>query len=78
MAMKDHDDVLAQRQARVKRMGGDEAVARQHAAGKLTVRERIDRLLLRRRPLERAVPPDAGRQGWGNFNYRRRGILHYR
>ena len=25
-------------------MGGDEAVARQHAAGKLTVRERIDRL----------------------------------
>jgi acetyl-CoA carboxylase carboxyltransferase component len=44
MAMKDHADELARRRARARQMGGEEAVARQHAAGKLTVRERIDRL----------------------------------
>ena len=44
MGMKEHADDLARRRAHAARMGGDEAVARQHAAGKLTVRERIDRL----------------------------------
>src|ERR671915_2612305 len=32
------------RAARPRRMGGEERVARQHASGRLTVRERIDRL----------------------------------
>jgi acetyl-CoA carboxylase carboxyltransferase component len=44
MGMREHADDLARRRDRAARMGGDEAVARQHAAGKLTVRERIDRL----------------------------------
>ena len=44
MDMREHAEDLARRRARVSRMGGDEAVARQHAAGKLTVRERIERL----------------------------------
>ncbi len=44
MGMKDLVDELAARRGRVGRMGGAEAVARQHAAGKLTVRERIDLL----------------------------------
>ena len=36
---------LAERQAIVRQMGGPERVARQHAGGRLTVRERIDRIL---------------------------------
>jgi acetyl-CoA carboxylase carboxyltransferase component len=44
MDMREHAEDLARRRARAARMGGDEAVARQHAAGKLTVRERIERL----------------------------------
>ena len=44
MGMKDHADDLARRRAKARQMGGEEAVARQHAAGKLTARERIDRL----------------------------------
>ena len=35
---------LAQRRALVLQQGGEEGVARQHAAGRLTIRERIDRL----------------------------------
>jgi acetyl-CoA carboxylase carboxyltransferase component len=38
-------DELARRIALAKAMGGEENVARQHANGKLTVRERIDKLL---------------------------------
>ena len=37
MDMKDHADDLARRRARAAQVGGDEVVARQHAAGKLTV-----------------------------------------
>ena len=44
MGMKEHADDLAARRARAEEMGGKEAVDRQHAAGKLTARERIDRL----------------------------------
>ena len=44
MDMREHAEDLARRRARINRMGGDEAVARQHAAGKLTARERIERL----------------------------------
>ena len=42
--MKDLADELGRRRAAATAMGGAEAVARQHAAGKLTVRERIDLL----------------------------------
>jgi acetyl-CoA carboxylase carboxyltransferase component len=42
--MKDLADDLAARRARAREMGGADAVAKQHAAGKLTARERIDRL----------------------------------
>lgn len=38
-------DELAQRQALVRRMGGADKVKRQHEAGRLTVRERVDSLL---------------------------------
>ena len=38
-------DELAHRKELAAAMGGEERVARQHAAGRLTVRERIDRLL---------------------------------
>jgi acetyl-CoA carboxylase carboxyltransferase component len=38
-------DELRRREALARRMGGDERVARQRAQGKLTVRERVDRLL---------------------------------
>src|SRR5262245_66209845 len=42
MGMKEHADDLTRRRAKARAMGGEEAVARQHAAGKLTARERID------------------------------------
>ena len=38
-------DELAERKRIARQMGGAERVARQHAAGKHTVRERIDRML---------------------------------
>jgi len=38
-------DELRRREELARRMGGDERVARQHASGRLTVRERIERLL---------------------------------
>jgi acetyl-CoA carboxylase carboxyltransferase component len=37
-------DELRRRQELARRMGGEERVARQHASGRLTVRERVDRL----------------------------------
>ena len=40
--MKELVDELAAKRTRIRRMGGDDAVGKQHAAGKLTVRERID------------------------------------
>jgi acetyl-CoA carboxylase carboxyltransferase component len=44
MTMKDRADDLARRRTRIREMGGAAAVVRQHAAGKLTVRERIELL----------------------------------
>jgi acetyl-CoA carboxylase carboxyltransferase component len=44
MGMQEHADDIAQGRSCASLMGGDEAVARQHAAGKLTVLERIERL----------------------------------
>ncbi len=42
MGMKELVDELAAKRTRIRKMGGDDAVGKQHAAGKLTVRERID------------------------------------
>ena len=44
MAMKDLADDLVRRRDAARAMGGADAVARQHEAGKLTVRERLDLL----------------------------------
>src|SRR5205814_2029856 len=44
MAWEPELDELRRREELAKRMGGEERVARQHASGRLTVRERIERL----------------------------------
>jgi acetyl-CoA carboxylase carboxyltransferase component len=44
MDMKERAEDLAARRARAEQMGGAAAIDRQHAAGKLTARERVDRL----------------------------------
>jgi acetyl-CoA carboxylase carboxyltransferase component len=44
MGMRDLVDELAARRTHLAAMGGDDAVARQHAAGKLSARERLDLL----------------------------------
>ncbi len=44
MSMKDLTEDLKARRQRALGMGGPEAIAKQHADGKLTVRERVDRL----------------------------------
>ena len=45
MSWQDELDELRKREALARRMGGADKVALQHKAGRLTVRERIDRLL---------------------------------
>src|SRR5579859_7821620 len=45
MSWQPEIDALREREALAQRMGGEEKVKRQHDAGKLTVRERIDKLL---------------------------------
>jgi acetyl-CoA carboxylase carboxyltransferase component len=45
MSWQDEVDELRRREALARRMGGAERIQRQHEAGRLTVRERIDRLL---------------------------------
>jgi acetyl-CoA carboxylase carboxyltransferase component len=45
MTWKKEIDELHQRSAMVRRMGGEEKVARQHEFGKLTIRERIDAMV---------------------------------
>ena len=45
MSWQDAVEEIKQRTELAQRMGGDERVARQHAQGKYTVRERIERLL---------------------------------
>ncbi len=44
MAMKEPVEELRTRRKKIREMGGAEAVAKQHAAGKLTARERLDLL----------------------------------
>ena len=41
MSWKPEIDEIARRRALAKQMGGDEAVAKQHERGRLTIRERI-------------------------------------
>ena len=43
--MRERIDELASRRERIAQLGGPEAVLRQHEAGKLTARERLDLLL---------------------------------
>lgn len=45
MTWKDEADQILERRALAKQQGGDEAIARQHGKGRLTIRERIDALL---------------------------------
>ncbi|RLB97514.1 MAG: methylmalonyl-CoA carboxyltransferase, partial [Deltaproteobacteria bacterium] len=45
MAFEELLDQLAQKKAKALEMGGPEKVAKQHAAGKLTARERVELLL---------------------------------
>src|SRR5438094_690621 len=45
MAWQPELDELRRREELARRMGGEERVARQHASGRLTVRERVARLL---------------------------------
>lgn len=45
MSWQDHVDKIAQRRELARAQGGPEGVAQQHERGKLTIRERIDRLL---------------------------------
>src|SRR6267378_3101206 len=45
MSWQPEVDEIRRREALARQMGGEANVARQHAAGRLTVRERIDRLL---------------------------------
>jgi acetyl-CoA carboxylase carboxyltransferase component len=44
MTMRDRVKELEERRARIKQMGGEEKVRKQHERGKLTARERMDRL----------------------------------
>jgi hypothetical protein len=44
MTWKSNVDEIARRKALAKKMGGTENVARHHKAGKLTARERIDKI----------------------------------
>ena len=41
MSWKEEVDEIARRRARAQEQGGDEAVAKQHDRGRLTVRERV-------------------------------------
>ena len=45
MSWESEIDEIRRRRQLAERMGGEEAIARQHSGGKLTVRERITALL---------------------------------
>jgi acetyl-CoA carboxylase carboxyltransferase component len=93
MGMKDLVDELAARRTRALAMGGPAAVARQHAEGKLTVRERLDLLFdagtfceLGVHATHAGVAPDlAGRQtpadgvvtGFGRIDGRLASVIAY-
>ncbi len=93
MGLKDLVDELAAKRLRIRTMGGPEAVARQHAAGKLTVRERLDLLFdagsfseIGIQATHAGIAPDmAGREtpadgvvtGWGRINGRFASVIAY-
>ncbi len=45
MSWREEIDELREREELARRMGGEEKVERQHFYGKLTIRERIDRIV---------------------------------
>jgi acetyl-CoA carboxylase carboxyltransferase component len=68
-------DDLAARKAAAQVMGGPEKIAKQHARGSLTVRERLEHLLdpgsfREMGPLVGSVPADALVTGWGRIDGR--------
>lgn len=93
MGLRDLVDELAARRARARRMGGEEAIAKQHAAGKLTVRERLDLLFdagsfteIGVQATHAGIAPDlAGREtpadgvvtGFGRINGRLASVIAY-
>ena len=88
MSLKDLTDELAQKRASIKEMGGAERVEKQHARGKLTARERIDRLFDPGTFLEigihgtqmmgaRPTAADACITGYGKIGGRYAGVVAY-
>src|SRR5256712_2682247 len=93
MSMKDHADDLAARRERAEQMGGRGGVDKQHAAGKLTVRERIDHLFdagtfteiglhathagIAPELAGRDTPPDGVVTGFGNIDGRPAAVIAY-
>lgn len=60
LTQAEHAEILRQRREEVLQMGGPEKVAAQHAAGKMTVRERIDLLF------DQGTFREFGRLAWHN------------
>lgn len=93
MTLKELSQELSQRKNLIKKMGGEEAVAKQHAAGKLTVRERIELLFdsgtfretgalgtsLSSDPTMKGkyTPADGVVTGFGNINGRKTCVIAY-
>jgi acetyl-CoA carboxylase carboxyltransferase component len=93
MSLKDLTDDLHARRAKAKLGGGEEKIAKQHDAGKLTARERIDLLVdegsfvelgihagphFSQRAMEgREAPADGVVTGWGNVDGRPCAIAAY-
>jgi acetyl-CoA carboxylase carboxyltransferase component len=85
--MRELVDALATRKARVAEMGGPERVAKQHARGKLTVRERLALLFDEGTPFEELgilgkqpgvdAPADAVVTGFGRIRGRSVGVAAY-
>src|SRR3989339_719627 len=65
MGMRDLVDELSAKRTRIRKMGGEEAVLRQHAAGKLTVRERLGLLFREESIMSGVVPQVAAMMGPG-------------
>ena len=88
MSLKDLADELAKKRAEISKMGGAERVEKQHARGKLTARERIDRLFDTGTFLEigihgtqmmgaRPTPADACICGYGKVRGRPAAVIAY-
>ncbi len=88
MSLKDLADDLQKKREQLKTMGGAERVEKQHSRGKLTARERIDRLFDAGTFLEigihgtqmmgaRHTPADACITGYGKINGRPAAVIAY-